>query len=203
MNSQDQTLNDARLVALQNQIVPHYIVNTLDAVRMKLLIDGQDSSAELLRRLQDSLRTYAFDPHDTVTLAGELEFLEDHLHLQRFRLLGKLTWDFSVPAELLDARIPRFLLQPLAENSVRHGLVAAASPHLHISAAMSGEHLTICVSDNGAGIPAEPASGGIGLANIRERLRLLFGDAADLTLKSIPGSGTAAVIRLPKGCVEP
>ena len=191
-------LRAARLTALQNQIKPHYIVNSLDAIRMKLVLDGQTETAELVRSLQNSLKTYGFSPYDRISLAEEFSFLEDSLKFHQFRFLGKLSWEMQLPSQLEALQIPRFLLQPLVENAVRHGLSPdMPNPHLQIKAWLQGDVLCLCVSDNGKGFSVLDNSPGVGIANVKERLWLLYGDSALVELQSIPDSGTSVTLRLP------
>ena len=197
MDTVREDLRKAELEALFYQITPHYLVNTLDAIRMKLLMDGQQESAELLRCLQESLRSYAFDPESTVPLEQELVFLEDHLKLQKFRLLGKLSWDFSFGEPVMSLPVPRFLLQPLVENAVRHGLdPSMEDPHIRISGVLQDGHLVLSVADNGRGVSFGSAEG-VGLTNLRKRLALLYGDSCKLTVRSMPEAGTCATVSLP------
>lgn len=190
-------LRDAQLIALQNQIKPHYIVNTLDAIRMKLILDGQSESAELLRCFQESLRTYALQPDEKVTLEEELIFLEDFLKLQCFRYLGKLTWNFYIESTALRWHIPRFILQPLVENAVRHGLdPGMEAPTIKVEARLAGDRLFLSVLDNGRGTSGNPGSG-IGIQNVNERLRLLYGEDCTVSVKSVPDTGTCASLYLP------
>ena len=145
MDMNDNELRDAQLTALQNQITPHYIVNTLDAIRMKLILDGQSESAELLRCFQESLRTYALRPDETVLLEEELGFLEDYLKLQSFRLLGKLSWNFQTDPAALRVPIPRFILQPLVENAIEHGIDQLRDGRGKISIDISKESCCIII----------------------------------------------------------
>ena len=156
MEDMAQALADAQLQALQNQIVPHYIANTLDAIRMRLILDGQNETAELLRIFMESLRTYTAGPRDTITLREEVAFLDQYLTLQKFRLLEQLTWNIPISQEILDLRIPRFILQPLVENSIHHGFTGRVeNPHLTLDAYRSGSGLFITLSDTGVGISPE------------------------------------------------
>lgn len=192
-------LRTAQLTALQNQITPHYIVNSLDAIRMKLILDGQTESAELIYSLQNSLTTYGFSPYDRISLSEEFAFLENSLKFHQFRFMGKLSWEMQLPSRLEALQIPRFLLQPLVENAVRHGLSAdMPDPKVQIKAWLHGDVLCLCVSDNGKGFSALKNTPGIGLANIKERLGLLYGDSALVEFQSIPDSGTSVTLRLPK-----
>ena len=192
-------LQSARLTALQNQITPHYIVNSLDAVRMKLLMDGQTEAAELLHCLQNSMKTYGFAPGERISLVEEFAFLEDNLKFHQFRFLGKLSWSMNLPAELELLQIPRFLLQPLVENAIRHGLSAdMTNPSVEIRAWLQKDVLCISVSDNGIGYSESVDSRGIGLANVRERIALLYGCSAAVEVKPVPGAGTCVTLRLPE-----
>lgn len=199
MGSMQPELRAARLTALQNQITPHYIVNSLDSIRMKLLIDGQPETAELVHSLQCSLKTYGFSPYNRISLSEEFAFLENSLKFHQFRFLGKLSWEMQLPSPLEALQIPRFLLQPLVENAVRHGLSAdMPDPKVQIKAWLHGDVLCLCVSDNGKGFSPLKNIPGIGLANVKERLGLLYGDSATVELMSIPGSGTSVTLRLPE-----
>lgn len=204
MKDMAQALADAQLLALQNQIMPHYIANTLDAIRMRLILDGQTQTAELLRIFIDSLRTYTAGPRDTVTLREEVAFLDEYLMLQKFRRLDKLTWNIPIAQDLLELQIPRFILQPLVENSIRHGFAGnVEKPHLTLDAYRSGSSLFITLSDTGVGISPEYLQGGslpatgVGYTNVIRRLQLLYGDDAGVHITSNPGAGTKAVVKIP------
>lgn len=204
MEDMAKALADAQLLALQNQIMPHYLANTLDAIRMGLILDGQNETAELLRILMDSLRTYTAGPRDTIALRDEAAFLEQYLLLHKFRLLGNLTWDISFFQDVLDLEIPRFVLQPLVENAIRHGFAGKAeAPHLTLAASRSGNCLLITLSDNGTGISQERLKAGrlsysgVGYSNVCKRLELLYGESAGVHITSEPGAGTKTVIKIP------
>ncbi len=203
-----------QIVALQNQINPHYIVNTLEAIRMKLLIQGERESSEMVLYLTESLRTYAWTPNSVVTLREELAFLDRYLILQNYRFLNKITYHVEVDEELLDVELPHFLLQPLIENAISHGFKnMVAEPHLELSVLAEGEDLYLVLSDNGLGMEEEalqtlrrrmeeddfstPIGGAsIGVLNVCRRIKLLYGRDCGLTIKSKPGYGTEIEIRL-------
>lgn len=203
-----------QIVALQNQINPHYIVNTLEAIRMKLLIQGERESSEMVLYLTESLRTYAWTPHSVVTLREELAFLDRYLILQNYRFLNKITYHVEVDDRLLDVELPHFLLQPLVENAIQHGFKnMVAEPHLELSILAEGEDLYLVLSDNGLGMEEEalqtlrrrmeeddfstPIGGAsIGVLNVCRRVKLLYGRDCGLTIKSKPGYGTEIEIRL-------
>ncbi len=203
-----------QIVALQNQINPHYIVNTLEAIRMKLLIQGERESSEMVLYLTESLRTYAWTPNSVVTLREELAFLDRYLILQNYRFLNKITYHVEVDDALLDVELPHFLLQPLIENAISHGFKnMVAEPHLDLSVLAEGEDLYLVLSDNGLGMEEEalqalrrrmeeddfstPMGGAsIGVLNVCRRIKLLYGKDCGLTIKSKPGYGTEIEIRL-------
>lgn len=207
MEDMAQALADAQLQALQNQIVPHYIANTLDAIRMRLILDGQNETAELLRIFMESLRTYTAGPRDTITLREEVAFLDQYLTLQKFRLLEQLTWNIPISQEILDLRIPRFILQPLVENSIHHGFTGRVeNPHLTLDAYRSGSGLFITLSDTGVGISPEQLQAmysgslpvtSVGYTNVCKRLELLYGGDAGVHITSNPGAGTKAIVKIP------
>lgn len=203
-----------KIVALQNQINPHYIVNTLEAIRMKLLIQGERESSEMVLYLTESLRTYAWTPHSVVTLREELAFLDRYLILQNYRFLNKITYHVEVDDALLDVELPHFLLQPLIENAIQHGFKnMVAQPHLELSILAEEEDLYLVLSDNGLGMEEEalqalrrrmeeddfstPVGGAsIGVLNVCRRIKLLYGKDCGLSIKSKPGYGTEIEIRL-------
>ncbi len=203
-----------QIVALQNQINPHYIVNTLEAIRMKLLLQGERESSEMVLYLTESLRTYAWTPQSVVTLREELEFLDRYLMLQNYRFLNKITYHVEADESLMTVELPHFLLQPLVENAIQHGFKnMVAQPHLELSVLAEGEDLYIMLSDNGLGMEPEalqilqkrmeeddfstPIGGtSIGVLNVCRRIKLLYGQDCGLTVKSKPGYGTEIEIRL-------
>ena len=150
--------------------------------------------ADLLRHSLESSRT------QLVTLRVELEAVRRYLEIEQIRFGDRLIVLIDVDDAVLDRMVPSFLLQPLAENAVRHGLVDAHSPlRIDVRAFMRDRELVIGVSDDGAGLD-DQADGrdGIGLANTRARLRGLYGDAASLTLSSgTHGVGTIVTVVLP------
>jgi len=203
-----------QIAALHNQINPHYIVNTLEAIRMKLLLQGDDNNAEMLLVLAESLQTYRRAPYSLVTIADELEFIRRYLMLQNYRFIHPITYHIEVEEALHSEKIPQFILQPLIENAIMHGFRhKIKKPHLDISFVRSGDALYIKVSDNGFGIDAqtlmklhermhapEPdlhtGEESIGLMNVYWRLKLLYGKDCDLQVTSKPKYGTEVEMML-------
>ena len=205
-------LTAARLESLRMQLNPHFFHNTLHTISTMAGRDP-DGIRRATARLSDLMR-YVLSTSDQqeVTLDEELDVLESYLDLQKLRLEDRLTVTMDVDPETRAALVPTLLLQPLAENAVKHGFEGADEPgHLRIRARRAGETLVLEVADDGPGLPGdgessleygrpEPSSDtgeGVGLPNIVERLDGLYGDAASLDFERAEGGGLRVVIRLP------
>lgn len=194
-------LSDARLAALRQQLHPHFLFNSLNAVTVLVRDrdwEGAEHAVHLLAGLlRDALRTGG---PDRVPLARELDFVSRYLELEKLRFPDRLRVVRDVPAELGDARVPVLVLQPLVENALRHGIAPSASAGVvTLRARGDGGRLVLAVEDDGRGPGTEGARGGagVGLSNVRERLRVLYGDRASLTLEARPGGGAVATVSLP------
>lgn len=197
----NEQLTRAQLDTLRAQLNPHFLFNALNSVAV-LARRGRVSDVEhMVTRLADLLR-HSLESSRTqvVTLRVELEAVRRYLDIEQVRFGDRLAVTIDVPETLLDRMVPSFLLQPLVENAVRHGLVDALTPlGIGVRARLDGGTLTIAVSDDGAGIAhGDDAGNGLGLANTRARLRGLYGDAASLTLSpGETGAGTTVTVVLP------
>ncbi|WP_225562044.1 histidine kinase [Rhodanobacter sp. DHB23] len=191
-------LVQAQLQALRMQLQPHFLFNTLNAISALALADPLQARL-MIARLSDFLRLTLEERHaPQVPLARELEFLRCYLDIQQVRFQDRLSTRLDVDDDTLHAAVPNLILQPLVENALRHGLLAKAEPgSLHVAGRRDGEVLVLCVDDDGLGLPPEGASEGIGLANTRARLAMLFGDGARLDLRRRDGGGTRVELRLP------
>jgi two-component system, LytTR family, sensor kinase len=192
-------LATARLQALQSQIHPHFLFNTLNAVTALIRRDAE-AAERMLVRLADLLRM-TLDGGDSqeIPLRREMELLEAYLAIEKVRFSDRLRVVEEVAPDVLEERIPRLLLQPLVENAIRHGLEPKrGGGTLTISARRRGETLELAVRDDGVGSGGEATAGaGLGLRNTRARLKALCGETASLELETLPEGGTAAIIRLP------
>jgi signal transduction histidine kinase len=201
----DATL--ARLNLLQSQLEPHMLFNTLANLRALIGADPPHAQ-EMLDRLIGFLRaTLAASRLAEHSLADEFARIDDYLSLMQVRMGDRLRASTTLPPELAAIAVPPLLLQPLVENAIKHGLEPQrGAGELRVVAALEGATLVLGVSDSGRGLeaaaaararePAEPGSG-FGLAQVRERLRTLHGDAARFTLATRADGGTLAEIRLP------
>ncbi|MEO8622918.1 MAG: histidine kinase [bacterium] len=197
-----QQLRDAQLHAMRAQMQPHFLFNTLTAITA-LVRDAETARAvDALERLSALLRSAlrAGDAHE-VSLEEEMRWLRDYLAIEELRLGHDLTLTVSVPSELWSARVPSWILQPIVENAVRHGLRPRRGPgSLRIAASNDASLLTIDITDNGVGLSSDwesRMSMGYGVANTRARLAQLYGAQGELTMSTAGGGGTCVRLTLP------
>jgi two-component system, LytTR family, sensor kinase len=199
---QERLLAEARLAALTAQINPHFLFNTLNSVS-SLIRTNPDQARAMVVRLSKVLRRLLRKHENFSSLRDELNFIEDYLSIEVVRFGDKLRFEQDVEAAALDALVPSMLLQPLVENSIKHGL----SPKIEggvirIRARRSGERVRLSVEDDGVGVPeaklATILEHGIGVGNVNERLRVLFGSDYRMWIESGPEGGTAVHIETPE-----
>jgi len=180
------------------QVHPHFLFNTLNTIAMLIRTANSQRALTVLAELGDLLRQMLDDDsRPEIPLREELRFLEGYLGIERARFPDLLHVEINIDPPLLDAHIPRLILQPLVENAIRHGIAKnIANRVLSITGTRQGPTLSLTVYDNGPG-PGANASDGVGLANTRERLRHLYGDKATFSLTAANGDGTHATITLP------
>lgn len=209
---------EAEIKMLQAQINPHFLYNTLETMCMLAAMNDDDEVADIGLKLGKLLRYSLSKTKDESTLGEELENVRHYLDIHRVRMGDKLITDFVIHEEALRLPCPRFILQPLVENSILHGFKNVRGPaelRLELLAEESGVLLRI--SDSGSGIPAErltmirevlegrlplaeiSSSGGIGLHNVNERLKAFFGSESTLDIQSTEGRGTVITSYLAKG----
>ncbi|HYC87781.1 MAG TPA: histidine kinase [Thermoanaerobaculia bacterium] len=202
----EAAVTETRLTALRQQLHPHLLFNTLNSI--VALIRRQPERAErMMVQLSDLLRAILrVGNRSTIPLREDVAFAEAFLRIQQYRFPNGLHAEIEVPEALLDAAVPPLLLQPLVENSVKHGIDGTGGPAvISIVAASRGADLVLQVSDPGP-VRVEGAQHegfGVGLGQIRERLRRMYGTAASIDLSSSPGHGTTVTLRLPLALLEP
>jgi signal transduction histidine kinase len=195
--SLEAQLTEARLEALRMQLNPHFLFNTLHAV--STLVDRDPGGVRrMIARLSELLRhVLDEDAPQEVPLSQELDFLEDYLEIQSIRFQGDLDATIDVPSALHDAQVPNLILQPVVENAIRHGASQVRGiGRIEIRARRDDDTLVLTVLDNGPGLPASPEDG-LGLRNVRARLRELYGEEQALELTSGETGGTRAALRIP------
>jgi len=207
LEDQERLLMQARMEALQSQINPHFLFNTLNSVSSLVRFDP-GTAREMVLKLANILRRLLKKGDSFVELREEFAFIDDYLDIEVVRFgREKLKVMKELDPASLEIMVPSMLLQPLVENSIKHGL----SPQIdggiiYLRSRVSDGMLVVEVEDNGVGIPEEGAvpsgksstSGiGIGMANIRERLQVLYGDAARMETESESGRGTLVRVVLP------
>jgi hypothetical protein len=192
-----EQLTGARLAALQSQLNPHFLFNSLNTVNV-LVKDGDNAAAtRVIEQLSEVLRTSLGRSRDNeVSLDDELELVRQYLAVEQARFSDRLRPRIDVPDELLSAAVPSFALQHLVENAVRHGIARRSDAgQIVVSARRDRGMLDLSVVDDGPGPNGALAERGHGLENTRERLRTLYGESASLDL-SAAGEGRGAIARM-------
>lgn len=192
-------LAEARLGALRMQLNPHFLFNSLNALAVLVRDQNTRGASRMLELLGSVLRQVLHaEQRSDVTLTEELHFLEQYLAIEQVRFSDRLRVHWTVDDAARDAIVPEFILQPLVENAVRHGIARRSEPGtIEISATVAGETLVLSVTDDGPGFAPDRAHQGVGLTNTRARLETLFGGRATLIIARRPSGGTVATIRLP------
>jgi signal transduction histidine kinase len=188
----------AQLTALRLQLNPHFLFNTLNAIS-SLIVTGRNRDGEaMLSKLCGFLRTaLVADGRSEVTLGEELETLQTYLEIEAIRFGDRLTVEFAAPDDLLELPVPNFILQPLVENAVKHGVAPTSRPVIvRVGARRDGQDLILSVSDNGRGKRRAESGTGVGLDNTRRRLEVIYGAHARLE-SLVHDDGYTALIRLP------
>jgi two-component system LytT family sensor kinase len=207
LESSRARLAEAEVRALRAQISPHFVYNSLTAIASFVRTDPE-RARELLLEFADFTR-YSFRRHgDFTTLAEELRSIDRYLLLERARFGDRLQVTVQVAPEVLTVSVPFLCVQPLVENAVRHGLEGKPGPgRVTIIARDVGQEALICVEDDGAGIDPDavrrtlaghPDGDSVGLGNVDERLRQVYGDDYGLVVETAPGAGTKVSMRVPK-----
>jgi len=194
-------LAKSRLQALQMQLNPHFLFNTLNSIA-SLIHENPGAADEMITSLSEFLRlTLKTSDRSEVPLREEMDFLNHYLAIEQIRFGDRLRVEKHIEPALLGAQVPVLILQPLVENAIKHGIEKKLGPGVvTITASRTGETLQLQVQDNGRGLSSAAGgqiSEGVGLANIRARLRELAGDAATLQIGSPAEGGFIATIRLP------
>ncbi|AZT89867.1 sensor histidine kinase [Caldicellulosiruptor changbaiensis] len=195
---------------LCSQINPHFLFNTLEAIRMKAFCTGQYEIAQVVYLLSNLLRKSIEMTIDLITLEKEIEIVKEFLEIQKFRFGNKIDYKIEVQDDLLSSKVLPFIIQPLVENSIRHGIEPMIGKGtIEIKVFEKDGTIKIIVTDNGAGMPKEKLEevlqsldskdkSHVGLKNVYHRLKLFYGEEAKIFINSELGKGTSVEIQIPK-----
>lgn len=204
--------------ALQAQINPHFLYNTLDMVYWMAKLEKQDNIANLIADLADFFRLSLNKGEDITTVRKEVEHVQKYMEIQRVRMDEKFDYEIQVEPGLEESRVPKLILQPFVENVLLHGFEALTEKgHISIAVSKAGENILFSVEDNGKGIEKEllerlnrgetasersNESHGYAIGNVRDRIRLYSGNEAGVWFDDMIDSGTRVEIMFPYGFVE-
>jgi two-component system LytT family sensor kinase len=202
LQEQETLLLAAKIDALSNQINPHFLFNTLASIS-SLIRTQPETARMLIMKLSGILRRLMRSTDHFITLREEMESVDEYLDIEVVRFGPKLKVIKRISPDTLDAVVPSMILQPLVENSIKHGFSRKIGDgRITITTRRDEGHTIIEVHDDGLGMTEErleQAFGhGIGLSNVNERLRTIYGAACQLKLKSVPGQGTWASVAIPE-----
>ena len=197
ISDKEKTLRHAELNALVSQINPHFLYNTLDTIVWMAEFNDSTRVIALTKSLAAFFRLSLSGGRELITVGDELEHVRQYLYIQKERYGDKLNYTIHAPEEVLDYTVPKIILQPIAENSIYHGIKPLDRPgQITITVQEEGEKLIFTVSDNGAGCRPDAAvadtpslPGKVGLKNVDERLKLYYGPGYGVTIHSAPGAG--------------
>ncbi|HVP00872.1 MAG TPA: histidine kinase [Bryobacteraceae bacterium] len=202
LEQQQLRLNEAKLAALSRQINPHFLFNTLNSVA-SLIRQDPEQARQVVYKLSNILRRLLRQQDNLTHLREELSFIDDYLAIEKVRFGEKLHVVKDIDPATLDMLVPSMLLQPIVENSIRHGLSSKiAGGTVRLRSRITGGRLQILVEDDGVGIPESKLATlfeqGIGISNVNERLKVLFGDDYKMWIDSRLGEGTSTGIEFPE-----
>ena len=221
MEKQYRQQKNTEIALLQTQINPHFLYNTLDSIQWMAKIQNNHAISGIIGRFTSLLRNIVsrtdsagvYGSGGKIPIAEELLIIEDYTELMSLRFLGNFEVNNKIPQNFSDCLIPKFTLQPLVENAIIHGIRPSGKfGSITLNASCENEFLDITVEDSGLGMSPEqieliktakrekkrenPSLNNIGIANVEERLKLLYGNSCGLSYKSQPGKGTKVTIRI-------
>jgi two-component system LytT family sensor kinase len=202
LEAQQLRLNEARLAALTSQINPHFLFNTLNSVS-SLIRTNPDQARTVVYRLSSILRRLLRKTDNLTPLREELAFIDNYMNIEMVRFGDKLRFVKEIDPETLNRLVPSMMLQPIIENSIRHGLSSKVDGGMiRVRSWLADGKLQLVVEDDGIGIPearlATLFEQGIGVSNVNERLKVLFGQDYRMWIDSKPGEGTRTGIEIPE-----
>ncbi len=202
LEMQRALLVEARLAALTNQINPHFLFNTLNSLATLIRIDP-DRARTMVYKLSSILRRLLKKTENFSRLREEISFIDDYLAIEMIRFGSKLRFLKEIDDKALDRLVPSMILQPIIENSIKHGLASKVEGGMiQLRAWIEDDQLHVSIEDDGIGIPEAKLGAvlekGVGVSNVNERLKVLYGSSYQLLIDSKEGKGTETVIVLPE-----
>ncbi len=210
----EKETNQAKLLALQSQVDPHFMFNALESIRLKALIKGENETASMIRYMAKMFRNMINWEDNIIPLEEEIAILDDFLHLQKYRFEDEFTYEINVSDDAWDCKIPRMILQPLVENASVHGVEAKNDNRwIKLNADVKDGFLTAVIEDCGGGIEPQKLEelrilfrsederstrGCVGLTNVYRRLNLYYGSRFSFDIESTVGVGTKVTVRIPE-----
>lgn len=197
----NEELSKAQLAALRRQMEPHFMFNTLNSIAALVRDRRNDAAVSMIVGLSEFLRRASEDSHRLqVTLGEEVEYLQRYVDIQKVRFGERLRVSVDIPTHLLDVPVPNLLLQPLVENAIKHGISKrAAGGTVRVAGERREGSLYLSVYNDGPTFHQDPETNsvGVGLSNLRTRLQILYGSAADLALAPEGTDGVEVIVTLP------
>lgn len=209
VRNEEITLRKTELKALQAQINPHFLYNTLDAIGWMCEEERSKEAVEMVNALARLFRISISRGHELIPIRSELQHAESYLQIQSHRYKNQFSYSFDVQEECLDYLCNKITLQPIIENAIYHGINGLVDEgEIRISCRADGDDILFTVEDNGTGMEPEQVQAilrkersdhtGIGIKNVNDRLKIYFGPAYGITIDSVPDEGTRVYIRMPK-----
>ena len=209
----ERETNQARFLALQSQVNPHFMFNALESIRLKARVKGEIETAQMIKYMAKMFRNLIEWDDNIITVREEIAFLDEFLHIQEYRFEDEFSYEIHVQEEAYECKIPKMILQPLVENACVHGLEAIEDKRLVgicVTADFTKNMLYLQVEDNGGGMTAEKLEAlkvsfqekdekgkSVGLKNVYRRLSLYYGDRMTFDIESVVGRGTICRICIP------
>lgn len=209
VREEEVNLRKTELKALQAQINPHFLYNTLDSIAWMCEQGRNADAVNMVHALARLFRISISKGHELIPIRKELEHAESYLQIQKYRYKNQFSYDFQVDESCLDCLCNKITLQPILENAIAHGLDLMVEPgHIDVEVCRDGKDILFCVRDDGIGMDeeqvrhilhSEPGDRtGIGIKNVNDRLRIYFGEGYGLRIESEPDVGTCVEIRMPQ-----
>lgn len=209
VREEEVALHKTELKALQAQINPHFLYNTLDSIAWMCERGKNADAVQMVHALARLFRISISKGHELIPIAREIEHAESYLQIQKYRYKNQFTYHFQVDPACTEYLCNKITLQPIIENAITHGLdLLVDEGHIEVEVLQDGEDILFKVTDNGVGMEPEQVRAifrrepgdrtGIGIKNVNDRLRIYFGEGYGLTIDSVPDEGTTVTVRMPR-----